>query len=71
MPLPENYSFGPAPMFEAIVPGGLPFGDYLFAAALSTPGEFAVVGDLSLFPFTLRAETLSASMRHYRSRYFR
>ena len=62
MLLPEGYSYGPAPMFEAIVPGGIPHGDYLFAGALSTPGVFEVIGELSLFPFTLRAETLSASM---------
>jgi len=59
MPLPENYSFGPAPMFQTTVPDGLPFGDYLFAAALSSPERFEVIGDIALFPFTLRAETIS------------
>jgi len=35
------------------VPGVLPTGGYLFAGALSTPGVFEVIGELSLFPFTI------------------
>ncbi len=59
--LPQGYSMEPTPLVSLGVPGGLE-GDFLFAAALSRPDEFEVIGNLSLFPFTLRAETLSASM---------
>lgn len=53
MLLPRDYSFGPAPMLESIVPEGIPDGDCLFAAAFSRPERFEVIGEMSLFGFTI------------------
>ncbi|MBN1593468.1 MAG: right-handed parallel beta-helix repeat-containing protein [Candidatus Coatesbacteria bacterium] len=53
MTLPEGCSLGPAPMFESVVPGGIPEGEYLFAAALSAPGSFGLIGELSLSEFSI------------------
>jgi len=50
--LPQGFSQEPSPLVNVTVPGGLE-GDFLFAAALSTPGEFEVIGEPSLFSFTL------------------
>ncbi|MCD6327001.1 hypothetical protein J7M28_05560 [bacterium] len=36
------------------VPDGLN-GDFLFAAVLSTPGQFEIIGENSLFPFAICA----------------
>ena len=52
--LEQGYSMAPETLVDIAVPGGLPDGGYLFAGALSTPGEFAVIGDLSLFAFSMR-----------------
>jgi len=57
--LPQGLSLEPAPFVNMIVPGGLS-GDFLFAAALSTPGEFEIIGEPSLFQFTLRADAAAA-----------
>ena len=49
--LPSGVHFGPAEAFRTTVPQWP--GSYLFAAALTNPGEFVFIGDPSLFPFTI------------------
>ncbi|MCD6326051.1 right-handed parallel beta-helix repeat-containing protein [bacterium] len=51
--LPEGFRSGPAELFAIPLPGGLQTGDYLFAAALSAPGVFEIIGDYGVFSFTL------------------
>jgi len=50
--LPSGYHFGPSEVFRMTVPD-CP-GSYLFAAALTEPGQFEFIGEPSLFPFTIR-----------------
>ncbi|HUT04216.1 MAG TPA: right-handed parallel beta-helix repeat-containing protein [bacterium] len=52
--LEQGYSMEPETLVDIAVPGGLPGGGYLFAAALSSPERFEVIGDLSLFAFSMR-----------------
>jgi len=60
--LEKGYSMEPETLIDLTVPGGLPAGGYLFAGALSEPGRFEVIGDLSLFPFTLRADAVARGL---------
>jgi hypothetical protein len=49
--LPSGLGFGPAEVLRITVPRSP--GSYLFAAALTSPGEFVFIADPSLFPFTI------------------
>jgi len=49
--LPSGFDFGPTEVIRTTVPQSP--GDYLFAAALTNPGELAFIGDPCLFPFTI------------------
>jgi hypothetical protein len=49
--LPSGFHFGPTEVLRTTVPGGA--GSYLFAAALTEPGQFEFIGEPSLFPFTI------------------
>jgi len=60
--LEQGYSTEAETLLDLAVPGGLPIGGYLFAGALSTPSQFEVIGELSLFPFTLRANEPAGEM---------
>ena len=51
--LPQGYSWGPIKIIQVLLPGGLPNGDYIFASALSTPGEFEIIGEISIFWFSV------------------
>ncbi len=49
--LPSGFDFGPTEVLRTTVPQGP--GSYLFAAALTNPGQFEFIGDPSLFPFAI------------------
>ncbi|MBN1594019.1 MAG: hypothetical protein JW941_12320 [Candidatus Coatesbacteria bacterium] len=49
--LPDGFDFGPYEMLRLTVPSFL--GDYIFAAALTTPDQFMLIGEPSLFHFTI------------------
>ena len=49
--LPSGFNFGPYEVLRTTVPRSP--GDYLFAAALTNPGQFEFIGQPSLFPFTI------------------
>ncbi len=49
--LPSGFHFGPSEVLRTTVPEGT--GSYLFAAALSEPGQFEFIGTPSLFPFRI------------------
>ncbi|HUT03231.1 MAG TPA: right-handed parallel beta-helix repeat-containing protein [bacterium] len=49
--LPSGFDFGPTEVLRTTVPQSP--GDYLFAAALTNPGQLAFIGDPCLFPFTI------------------
>jgi len=51
--LHQGYSMEPTSLLSIGVPGGLPVGNYLFAGALSMPGQFQIIGEASLFEFAL------------------
>ncbi|HUT03939.1 MAG TPA: right-handed parallel beta-helix repeat-containing protein [bacterium] len=56
--LPTGLHFGPSEVIRTTVPQSP--GSYLFAAALTEPGQLEFIGEPSLFPFTIR-ERSSAS----------
>ncbi len=49
--LPSGFDFGPTQVLRTTVPQSP--GDYLFAAALTNPGQFDFIGEPSLFPFSI------------------
>ncbi|MBN1594095.1 MAG: right-handed parallel beta-helix repeat-containing protein [Candidatus Coatesbacteria bacterium] len=51
--LEQGYLMSPETLLDIFVPGGLPAGGYLFAGALSTPGQFEVIGEISLYSLSL------------------
>ncbi len=51
--LPTDFASLPIRVFEAQIPGSLPEGTYVFAAALSLTGAFRPVGDIAFTQFTI------------------